>query len=68
MFSSVLLIIQDIIQQNTQLAISDLPDYLMLPIEYSIALLNPTNITAKLFTDFLQSRENTKWLTSKCFF
>ncbi|MFQ1011451.1 substrate-binding domain-containing protein [Gilliamella apicola] len=35
----------------------DIPNHLLPTIEYSIALLNPTNIVAKLFIDFLQNKQ-----------
>ncbi|WP_442899950.1 substrate-binding domain-containing protein [Gilliamella apicola] len=35
----------------------EIPNHLLPTIEYSIALLNPTNIDAKLFIDFLQNKQ-----------
>ena len=46
-----------VIQQNSQLTIIDIPNHLLPTIEYSIAQLNPTNIMAKLFIDFLQNKQ-----------
>ena len=46
-----------VIQQNSQLTIIDIPNHLLPTIEYSIAQLNPTNIVAKLFIDFLQNKQ-----------
>ncbi|WP_172398571.1 substrate-binding domain-containing protein [Gilliamella apicola] len=46
-----------VIQQNSQLTIIDIPNHLLPTIEYSIALLNPTNIMAKLFIYFVQNKQ-----------
>ncbi|MBI0027197.1 substrate-binding domain-containing protein [Gilliamella sp. B14448G11] len=46
-----------LIQQNAQLTVIEIPNHLFPTIEYSMALLNPTNIDAKLFIDFLQKKQ-----------
>ena len=46
-----------LIQQNAQLKVIEIPNHLLPTIEYSMALLNPTNIDAKLFIDFLQNKQ-----------
>ncbi|WP_334327667.1 substrate-binding domain-containing protein [Gilliamella apicola] len=46
-----------VIQQNSQLTIIDTPNHILPTIKYSIALLNPTNIMAKLFIYFVQNKQ-----------
>lgn len=46
-----------LIQQNAQLTVIEIPNHLLPTIEYSMALLNPTNIDSKLFIDFLQKKQ-----------
>ncbi|MFQ1054102.1 substrate-binding domain-containing protein [Gilliamella apicola] len=51
-----------LIQQIAQLTVIEIPNHFLPTIEYSIALLNPTNIDAKLFIDFSQNKQGQECL------